>query len=133
VRVITITMETATLVVTGTASGRGGDILEGSLQLKVENSEATWSLYDGADISHDCKFSMKRLSMRHNIHSQAKASPPWYDVLIWSYLRRPSVAFCCKVESYRSQSKSLIPRIPLFYLFPFTDTTLFLSNYRWSR
>jgi hypothetical protein len=109
---ITIGIETINLIVIGTASGPGGDLLEGSLQVKVENSEAAWRQDDSVNILHDCKFSIQRLSMRHDIHSQATPSSPWHDFLICPHLRGQLNAFDCQVEIIKSQSKSFF----LYYL-----------------
>jgi len=105
VRKITIGIDAATLVIVGTASGPGGDILEGSLQAKVENIGATWREYDGVNILHDCKFSIQRLSMRHDIHAQATPSSPWHDFVICPHLRGQLNAFDCQVEIFKSQSE----------------------------
>jgi hypothetical protein len=103
-RVITIATGTVTVVLMGTAIA-GGDILEGSLQLKVEDGKACWRLYDGMDILHDCTLSLQRLSMRHDIHSQAKPSSPWHEVFICPHLRYQSTAFDGHVEVFKSKSK----------------------------
>ncbi|KAL4528142.1 hypothetical protein Ndes2526B_g07926 [Nannochloris sp. 'desiccata'] len=62
-RMITIGLDNVTLVVIGTSS-LGGDILEGSLQLKVENCEAAWRQYDGVNILHDCECRRNELVLR---------------------------------------------------------------------
>lgn len=96
----------------GTVSPEGTDILEGSVQVKVENSEASLRLYPGVKVLYDCACSIQRLGMRHDIHPQTVLCSPWHDVFTCPQLRNKGsreqlVAFSCEVESSKSHSKSL--------------------------
>jgi hypothetical protein len=113
-RILTIAMETVTLAVIGTASARGGDVLDGSLQLKVGNIKASLRLYDSIDIVHDCTCSIQRLSLQHNIHPQAMLRSSWHDVFICPALRSQSNAFKCRVEMFKSHSKLLLSSHSLY-------------------